>query len=128
MRWLQNAGAFVLAIVLTLAFASTPGSATDIIDTISVNTHVVEFVPNLPAPDFVDVKTMTANTIDAAAHAVEFMPDLPALDSIDVTMTAIMIGARTALAGSSRVTHRYAEDFPMLVSVYHRPVGYQLRQ
>lgn len=103
MRWLRSAWTFVLAIVLALAFVSTPTMAVDLQSDIMFTAQVVDLSPelvNLPARAF-DVGTTDA----------------------------VLIASHVALARSFRipVAGQQLEDPLMFESAYHRNVGYHFR-
>ncbi len=101
MRWLRSAGMFVLAIVLALAFVSTPLTDVDLQDDMMFTTQIVDLSPeivNLPA------RVFDVGTTDAA-----------------------MIASYVALARSSDMdADEHLEDLLMFESAYHRNVGYPL--
>ncbi len=104
MRWLQSAWTFVLAIVLALAFTSTP---------------------LVMAVDLQSDMMFTAQIVDLSPELV----NLPAR-AFDVgTMDAAVIASYMASARSSRTVFAQAhlEDPLMFESAYHRDVGYHLR-
>ncbi len=102
MRWLRSAWTFVLAIVLALAFTSTPVMAVDLQSDMMFTAQIVDLSPelvNLPARAF-DVGTTDA----------------------------VMIASYVTLARSSRITVAVErlEDLLMFESAYHRNVAYHL--